>query len=137
MATKTRGSLIATLIVVGIVAAAASYGEGWNLRPAPVRNDTEEHIEVVVRFTPSPNHRGIHIKMHVDGHEVIDYLAGESPWKHAQWVPKGAEIAVMAQQSTPDMVMCTMTSNGFVVDTSARKGELGSVRCWHNRRTKP
>jgi hypothetical protein len=125
--------MIPTLFVVGVVAAAAMVFGRWD-NDTPVRNDTEEFVEVTVRFTPSPSHDGIHIKFDVENVTVVEHVADRSPWIHGQWVPKGAQVSVMAQQVTTGMVMCTLTSNGLVVDTSVRKDELGSARCWHNRR---
>jgi hypothetical protein len=134
MATKTKGSLVGTLFLVAVVAVAASMlGDEWGGK-TPVRNDTQEYVEVTVRFTPSPNVYGIHIIFAVETVTAVEHVADRSPWKHGQWVPKGAQVSVMAQQTTADMVMCTLTSNGVVVDTSVRKNELGSARCWHNRR---
>jgi hypothetical protein len=137
MATKTRSSFVATMVGVVIVAAAAmSMGDGWGDKDTPVRNDTDEYIVLTVRFTPSPSHRGIHIIANVDGHEIINYLGSRSPWEHAQWIPKGAEVSMTAQQSTPDMVMCQITSNAKLVSSNVMKDREGSARCWHNRRTR-
>lgn len=136
MATKTR-SMIPTLVAVAVVVAAAMVvGDGWGDGDAPIRHDNEEHVVLTVRFTPPINDRGIHIVAHVEGVEIINYLAARSPWTHAQWVPKGAQVSLMAQQSTPDMVMCQITSNTHLKDSNVLKDRLGSARCWHNRKTR-
>ena len=137
MATKTRTSFIGTLIVVGIVAGIASMLGGWPINPdSPLRHDKEEHVVLTVRFTPPINDKGIHIIVHVEGVEIINYLGARSPWTHAQWIPKGAQVSLMAQQSTPDMVMCQITSNTHLMDSNVIKDRLGSARCWHNRKTR-
>lgn len=133
MTTKTR--MIPTIVVIAVVGILAGVGGGWDMITAPMRHADEEHIELTVRFTPSPNHLGIHIIAHVDGREVVNHLADQSPWgPYPMWVRKGAEVSLSAQQSTPDMVMCTITSNTHLISTNVKKGELGSARCWHNRR---
>ena len=136
MATKTR-SMIPTLIVAAVVVAAAmAVGDGWGDGDAPVRHDNEEHVTLSVRFTPSPNDRGIQIIAMVEGVEIINYLAARSPWEHKQWIPKGAQVSIMAQQTSRDMVMCQIFSNTRLVDSNTKKGEIGAVRCWHNRKTR-
>lgn len=137
MATKTHTSFLATLIVAGVVAAAAMVlGDGWGEQSNPIRYDTEEYVVFSARFTPSPNDRGVHIIVTIEGQEVINYLGSRSPWDHGQWIPKGAEVSMIAQQSTPDMVMCQITSNKRLVASNTKKGELGSARCWHNRQSR-
>ena len=135
MATKTRSSFLGTLVAVILVAGAAmTMTSRWGEGDAPIRHDKEEFIHLVVRFTPSPNHTGIHIKVNIEGVEVINYLADRSPWEHTQWIPKGAEVLFIAQQSTPDMTMCQIFSNTYLVANNVIRDREGSARCWHNQR---
>lgn len=136
MTTKLR-SILGTLIVAGILMTMASLLGGWpNESDNPIRNDKEEYVVLTVRFTPPISDRGIHIVVHVDDTPIINYLAARSPWTHAQWIPKGAQVSLMAQQSTPDMVMCQITSNTHLMDSNVMKERIGSARCWHNRKTR-
>lgn len=135
MTTKTRGGMIPTLIVVAIVVAAISFGGGWDMIPGSPRTDTEEQIVLSVRFTPSPSDKGVHVLAHTEGVRIADALAATSPWTSEPiWIPKGAEVSMMASQQARGMVTCHIFANGKLVATGITKDPLSSARCWYNRK---
>ena len=135
MTTKTRGGMIPTLIVIAIVVAAMTIGGGWDMIPGSPRTDKEELIVLSVRFTPSPSDKGVAVLAHTEGVRAVDAVAATSPWTSEPfWIPKGAEVSMMASQQANGMVTCHIYANGKLVATGITKDPLSSARCWYNRK---
>lgn len=121
----TRNRVVATL-VVGVVAYV-----GYSVL---IRNEVQDHATFTVTFSPEPRRIGIDIHGEVEGVYFAEDLVSRSPYIASTWIPKGAGASLMAQQVEAGTLTCTAHLNGVLVDGPNTRTEIGSVRCYVNRR---
>lgn len=129
MALTTR-KIMGTMVTLAVAAGAFGIYTAW-------REETQQYAVFTVTFTPEPRELGIQIKGHVEGVPFADDLASRSPYSTGTWIPRGAQATLFAQQVTDGTLTCTAHLNGKLVDGPNTRDEIGSVRCYVNRRPAP
>lgn len=127
-AIKIRVTTTAVMVVLLVVA----YGVFQTLR-----DEFQDHAVFTITFSPEPRKQGVHVKGVVEGVEFYNELVSRGPVMADTWIPKGAEASVFAQQMTSGALACTAHLNGKLVDGPNPRTEIGSVRCYVNRRIVP
>jgi hypothetical protein len=121
--TKFTATLVVAAVVIGL-----GYTQGWGLG-RPVREDNEEQITLEVTFNPN-RMEGIHIVATVEGVPIYDHPQMESPWIHAEWVPRGARVSLRAWQESYGDLTCKVHARGKVVAGPHSTNQTpGSVAC--------
>lgn len=125
-----------TLITAAILAVV--IGVGGNYLPNWARTDTgddrTERVSMSVTFDPNLRTKSpVRVVVSVDNIVLEQYPLRESPWSRTITVPKDAQVSLQATQETGGELSCTMIAKNVVVDQNSRK-DIGSIRCWHNRR---
>lgn len=132
-ATRTPVSGVKAIAILAACAAAAIYFT--SVQGRPIREETQDHVTFTATWNPPHKSMAVHIIVMVEGVELENTLVADSPWADSYWVPKGAQTSVHIAQVEAGRVDCTASVNGTQVDTNSRN-EIGSLRCWVNRRAK-
>lgn len=130
--TRDAGLLVA-LIVVGLGIAAFMAKPNGPFGPAG--DDFTEQIVLSTVFTPDLRDTPIHLTAHVEGVVVAEELLTRSPYNATIRIPRGAQVSMHVTQEESGHLDCMIQVNGITADHNTRE-DLGSVRCWYNRRDK-
>lgn len=101
-----------------------------------LREETQDQVVFTVTFSPEPRRTGVHVMANVEGVGFFNELPSRSPVIATTWMPKGASATLNAQQVEAGQLSCTAHLNGKLVDGPNPRTEIGSVRCYVNRRTR-
>jgi hypothetical protein len=124
--TKVKGGMAATLAALVV-----AYGIS-----VKIREESQDHVTFTITFSPEPRKIGIQVMGNVEGVEFYNELASHSPVIASTWIPKGASTTINAQQVESGALTCTAHLNGVLVDGPNPRTEIGSVRCYVNRKTR-
>jgi hypothetical protein len=99
-----------------------------------IRGEVQDHATFTVTFSPEPRNDGVDILGEVEGVYFAEDLAARSPYIASTWIPKGAGASINATQLRSGKLSCTAHLNGVLVDGPNEREDMGSIRCYVNRR---
>lgn len=117
MSTKTSsGSTVGTLVVIGVLIAAATFWANGHGTGVPAREDTQDNIVLEVHFNPYPRAiDSLHLVATVEGVMLHDEHPDVSPWVKSEWIPKGSKIVLSAWQTSKGTLQCIIRHKGKTV----------------------